>query len=262
MQQMQLSMGRTFKMPENVSLLQNPKMGRPHPRTKNLNGRVFGELTVIGMAGIIPCLPKGSLHVHWLAVCACGNYLMVRGADLIKGATSSCECTKAEKCRQANLKHGHKTRERCSPEYKVYIEAKGRCRNPSNDAYHNYGGRGIEFRFESFEAFLDEIGERPNSTYSLDRIDNNGHYEKGNLRWATRKEQMNNQRKTRYLTMNGVTQCLTTWAESSILKYTTIKDRLHNGWCDECSLTQPLKGHCVHKNDKYWEAVPEQTRLF
>ncbi len=250
MQQMQLSMGRTLKLPQNVSLLQNPKMGQPHPRTKNLNGQRFGELAVIGMAGIIPSLPKKSLHVHWLAKCDCGNYIIVRASDLLKGTTSSCECTKAEKCRQANLKHGHKTRGRCSPEYKVYIEAKRRCRNLSNDAYHNYGGRGIKFCFESFEEFLKEVGVRPDATYSLDRINNDGHYEKGNLRWATRKEQANNQRKTRRITLNGVTQCLTTWAESSSLKYATIKARLDRGWCDECSLTQSLQGGCTHNRSQ------------
>lgn len=72
--------------------------------------------------------------------------------------------------------------------------AKGRCTNPNNPSYKDYGARGIEFRFNSFQEFLNEVGRRPSSQHSLDRIDNNGHYAKGNLRWADKKAQANNRR--------------------------------------------------------------------
>jgi hypothetical protein len=91
--------------------------------------------------------------------------------------------------------HGHTIGGRDSVEYHAYIHAKGRCTNPRDAAFHNYGGRGIEFRFESFLEFLTEVGERPSPKHSLDRYpDNNGHYEKGNLRWATRLQQNRNKR--------------------------------------------------------------------
>lgn len=75
----------------------------------------------------------------------------------------------------------------------VYKWAKARCNNPNVKQYQDYGGRGIEFRFTSFQEFLEELGPRPTG-FMLDRIDNNGHYEIGNVRWATRQDQNNNKR--------------------------------------------------------------------
>ena len=73
-------------------------------------------------------------------------------------------------------------------EYNRFYQAKQRCMNPKNDRYHEYGGRGIEWRFKSYEEIYIELGPCPDGL-SLDRINNNGHYEKGNVRWATRAEQ-------------------------------------------------------------------------
>lgn len=77
--------------------------------------------------------------------------------------------------------------------YWVYHDAKRRCNNPKHHSYHNYGGRGIQFKFNSFEEWLDHMGPRP-SGYEMDRIDNNGHYEIGNLRWADFSTQQKNKR--------------------------------------------------------------------
>jgi hypothetical protein len=76
--------------------------------------------------------------------------------------------------------------------------AKQRCQNSQNVGFKNYGARGIEFKFDSVDDFaqhvLSQCGHRPTKQHSIDRVDNNGHYEPGNLRWATREEQQRNKR--------------------------------------------------------------------
>lgn len=78
--------------------------------------------------------------------------------------------------------------------YWIYTDERMRCQNPKHHAYAGYGGRGIEFRFSSFEEWCAELGPRPKG-YTADRKDNNGQYEPGNMRWCTYKEQSNNRRK-------------------------------------------------------------------
>lgn len=80
------------------------------------------------------------------------------------------------------------------PEYRAYIAAKKRCTNPNTQDWPLYGGRGIRFLFSSFQEFLAEIGSKPSSQHSIDRIDTDGHYCAGNVRWATAHEQRVNQR--------------------------------------------------------------------
>ncbi|PWT76402.1 MAG: hypothetical protein C5B59_06665 [Bacteroidetes bacterium] len=76
--------------------------------------------------------------------------------------------------------------------YVIYKLAKRRCQKVDDKDFSRYGGRGIEFRFESFSDFVSATGYRPSKKHTLDRINNNGHYEKGNLKWSTRREQMGN----------------------------------------------------------------------
>jgi len=75
------------------------------------------------------------------------------------------------------------------PSYPNYLAAKRRCRE---GAKHHKSYEGVEFRFESFEEFCEELGDKPSPQHTIDRINPRGHYEKGNVRWATRKEQVDN----------------------------------------------------------------------
>lgn len=111
----------------------------------------------------------------------------------------------------ANKRHGlHAT-----PEYVIYRSMVGRCHRPSCTGYKDYGARGItvcaEWR-ESFENFFRHMGERPTPTHSLSRKDNDGNYEPGNVVWATREEQENNKRTSRFLILNGERKTLAQWA--------------------------------------------------
>lgn len=95
----------------------------------------------------------------------------------------------ARMARAARKTHGMSR----SPEYDAYCSARQRCENPNMPQWERYGGRGIKFLFASFEEFFAELGPRPSSHHSLDRFPNNdGHYEVGNVRWATRSQQMTN----------------------------------------------------------------------
>jgi hypothetical protein len=74
-------------------------------------------------------------------------------------------------------------------EHTAYANAKNRCNNPNNAQYKRYGGRGIRFVFNDFREFMEHIGPKVSPDLTLDRIENEGNYEKGNIAWATRKEQ-------------------------------------------------------------------------
>lgn len=130
-----------------------------------------------------------------------------------------------------------------TPEYQLWGDVKSRTTNPNVGCYPRYGGRGIKIHEpwrRSFLTFyhdlLTEIGPRPNSSYSLDRKDNDGDYEPGNIRWATRIEQTNNTRANKLITINSRTQTLAQWARERGLAYKTVWMRLHSGWSPERAL--------------------------
>jgi hypothetical protein len=139
--------------------------------------------------------------------------------------------------------NGRKT----SAEYRIFISARQRCENANNKDYANYGGRGIKFLFNSFFDFLKEVGRRPSSEYSLDRIKVDEHYEAGNVRWATQTEQQQNRRNNRMITVGDTAKTQVEWARQTGISPDTLHRRRKRGWCEMCTITIPLKGSCSHR---------------
>jgi hypothetical protein len=122
----------------------------------------------------------------------------VRKTHLYGGRQKSCGCLKREMVAAKNLIHGHSIGKKTTPEFRAWCSMKGRCYVETNEKYPIYGGRGIRVHedwINDFQAFYDHVGPKPEARYSLDRIDVNGNYEPGNVRWATPSEQRLNQRR-------------------------------------------------------------------
>lgn len=127
--------------------------------------------------------------------------------------------------------------------------AKHRCGNPNASDYKYYGGRGIEFRFGSLGELVAGIGERPGKEYTLDRIENSGHYETGNVQWLTRKGQMNKTRRNRQITALGETHTPAEWGSITGVSEKDITRRIDRGYCAECSVTLAPHKTCQHGYD-------------
>lgn len=138
--------------------------------------------------------------------------------------------------------HRQSPRGRPSPEYRVWASMVQRCTNPARRSYDRYGGRGIRVCVAwvaSFETFLRDVGPRPSLKHTLDRIDNNGHYEPGNVRWATSQQQRDNASNTHVIAFRGETRTRAEWARHLGIPYFTLRNRLDSGWSIEDALTRP-----------------------
>jgi hypothetical protein len=192
-------------------------------------GQVFGAWEI---------LEKLDYKQKYKCICqACGVTTQnIRVYDLIKGKTLMCKSCSQQKSQDIER----------PIEYHTWMAMTQRCYNPNSKDYKNYGARGItvcDLWRDSFEAFYMMVGQRPEPHYTIERIDTNGNYEPGNVRWATRDEQTRNQRSNVKLTLRGETKTVSEWAlhpDCPVSQFTIYK-RLKRGWDDEKAVFTPSK---------------------
>lgn len=184
----------------------------------------------------------GRTGYHFRALCDCGREHVALAYDISQGKTRSCGCT-------SSLESGisRRTHFMCdSPEYRAWCNMRNRCGDPTNRQWKDYGGRGIkvcERWLESFENFIADLGRKPGPRHSLGRIDNDGDYEPGNVRWETRRQQSLNSRGNTLMTLRGETMTMTEWCEKLGLRRNMVSLRHQRGWSDEEALTTPRLRH-------------------
>lgn len=118
---------------------------------------------------------------------------------------------------------------------------RGRCLNPRNSNWQDYGGRGITVceQWNSFKSFIEDMGPRPARGWSLDRREVNGNYESSNCRWATDEVQANNKRSNKLITVNGEIKTLSEWCRIFGVGRTKVAYRLKVGYTPEAAFTVP-----------------------
>lgn len=208
-------------------------------------GNRYGRLLVQGLAKT----PKGGRSV-WRCLCECGSTTEVISSNLRKsGGTKSCGCLARENASQVGLIRPSKSQAPPGPDkdrlQKIHRGMIDRCTLHSRDYYKDYGGRGITVCAEwqsSFDAFHDwaiNNGYRPD--LSIDRIDNDAGYSPSNCRWATRKQQAQNTRRSRHLTAFSETKTITDWLADPrcLVSPPTVRARLSSGWDFEKSISTP-----------------------
>lgn len=173
----------------------------------DIKGQKFNKLTAIKYAG----------NEKWEFECECGKIIVKTTADVKRGKTKSC----SRICTTGNpSKHSL---------YQTWDGIKKRCYQNGATGYHNYGGRGIkmcdEWRY-SFWSFVSDMGDKPFSASTIERIDNNADYCKENCIWASPREQASNRRNNIYITYQNEVHTLYSICKILNLKHSTIWLRL------------------------------------
>jgi hypothetical protein len=173
------------------------------PKVVDLTGQNFGRLVVVRQAGK-RVRPNGSTATKWLCICEWDEKPSWSASLSSLEKVQSCGCLRTELLRARATTHGMSK----APEYRSFVAAKERCK-PNHRQAKDYYDLGRRFLFSSFEEFIAEVGTMeearrkrelpPGTPLFLERIDNDGNYESGNVKWATRREQNLNRRTVRKL---------------------------------------------------------------
>ena len=208
------------------------------PAFCDLTGLVFSRWLVIARGNIT------DRKTRWECRCECGVVRSVLSSSLISGKSKSCGCLNSERCSERatlrNITHGLSR----TSAYESWSNMRNRCTNERNEAWENYGGRGIGIcdRWKnSFENFLEDMGQPPNGM-SIDRINNDLGYSPENCRWATRAEQNSNRRNCWQIAFNGETKGFAEWAAHYCIDRKQLYSRVIGcGWSFEKAVSTALQ---------------------
>ena len=186
--------------------------------------------------------------------CDCGTVRGVRVSNMTRGQSKSCGCGTQPSAPPSWVKPNTTFRELYASEYNTFAKMKSRCSNRHDKSFAYYGGRGIRVCAgwaASFLAFIGDMGARPSTSHSIDRIDNDGHYSCGkceecvangwpaNCRWATMTQQVRNTRVTARVSANGKTVALRDLVEQTGADFERTRMRIRRGWAAEEAVTLP-----------------------
>ena len=206
--------------------------GRLPRKVRNIAGLTVSCLKVLTFHG-----SDGKKAVWNVQCLACNRVIKMQGTEFMKrykkDAPSSCGCMRDQFLREQRTTHGMSRH----PAFAVWRSMLDRCRLPSHQAYKNYGGRGISVcdRWQRFEEFWADMGPTYQPGLTLDRKDNDGHYQPGNCRWIDRRAQANNRRNSVIIDGKPLSQIS---AETGI-GMTTLYYRLANKWPKDKLLIPP-----------------------
>lgn len=224
-------------------------------------GQKFGRLEFIKDAGY-STKKKPLIEVK----CECdGKVIICDKGNVTSGHIVSCGCRKLEILKkQQKKKHGHSLSEngKATKEYDAWRAMKKRCLDPKNDSYERYGARGIticEQWLTSFITFLADVGEAPTKEHSIDRINNEGNYEPGNVKWSTAEEQANNRRNNHNITIGTETKNIKQWAKVYGIDNNLAGERLRAGWSVERTFTEPVNDNWTIENYKARKKEEDKT---
>jgi hypothetical protein len=199
---------------------------KKHNPEENI-GKKYSRLTIksyVGMRGKFP---------YYNCACDCGGVRTARLHNIRNGITQSCGCLLMEKVATHRLCH--------TKAYRSWISMRQRCNDKNNKHYNYYGGRGIKVcsEWNSFETFLQDMGERPDG-HSIDRIDVNGDYCKENCKWSTAKQQARNRRNSIVIKIDEQSRDLSEWCDIYGISNNTVLERLKRGWDKIAAVVTPV----------------------
>lgn len=187
------------------------------PKFINITGKKFGRLTVIEFAG------RQKTQLVWKCRCECGRECRKFGTQLKHRDRRDCGC---ERERAGEFKKAY------PQEYRHWRSMRNRCLNKNSDGWPRYGGAGVTIcsEWDSFPKFIADMGPMPSDRHQIDRISSGGNYCARNCRWATAKEQCNNRRSNKLLTIDGVTKTMQQWCDGANISKGIVSKRIKRGW--------------------------------